>query len=102
MGSSVWRGYISFGLVSIPVRLFRAARPERVKLRDMYTVPDQTKSEAQEGSRIGPVPEVLTRLGPVLAERREAAPDLGEQPMAVAPIRRVAINEAGAQVLQSD
>ncbi len=36
MASTVWRGYITFGLISIPVRLFRAARPERVNLRRLY------------------------------------------------------------------
>ena len=36
MASTVWRGYISFGLISIPVRLFRAARAERVSLRKVY------------------------------------------------------------------
>lgn len=33
MASTVWRGYISFGLISIPVRLFRAARAERISFR---------------------------------------------------------------------
>ena len=99
MATSVWRGYIAFGLVSIPVRLFRAARAERVKLREVYTV--QPESELQDGSGAGPVPTVPSRPGPVLAERREAAPEPAEQPVGVAPVRRVATNEAGAQVLQS-
>lgn len=33
MASTVWRGFISFGVIAIPVRLFRAARAERVSLR---------------------------------------------------------------------
>ena len=33
MASTVWKGFVTFGLISIPVRLARAARPERVKLR---------------------------------------------------------------------
>lgn len=36
MASTVWRGFMSFGLISIPVRLFRAARAERVSLRRLY------------------------------------------------------------------
>lgn len=36
MASTVWRGYVVFGLISIPVRLFRAARAERVSLRRLY------------------------------------------------------------------
>jgi DNA end-binding protein Ku len=36
MASTVWKGHLTFGLVSIPVRLVRAARAERVKLRQLY------------------------------------------------------------------
>ena len=35
MAATVWKGFVTFGLISIPVRLLRAARPERVKLRQM-------------------------------------------------------------------
>ena len=30
MPSTVWKGFLSFGLVSFPVRVFSAARPETV------------------------------------------------------------------------
>jgi non-homologous end joining protein Ku len=30
MASTVWKGYISFGLVSVPVRLYAAAREQHV------------------------------------------------------------------------
>ena len=36
MASTVWKGHLTFGLVSIPVRLVRAARAERIKLRQLY------------------------------------------------------------------
>jgi len=32
MAASVWKGAISFGLLSIPIRLYPAARPERINL----------------------------------------------------------------------
>lgn len=32
MASTVWRGQLTFGLVSVPVRLYRAARKERVRM----------------------------------------------------------------------
>ncbi len=45
MASTVWRGYVTFGLISIPVRLFRAARAERVGLRRLYrAAPELTKA----------------------------------------------------------
>ncbi|HYZ86885.1 MAG TPA: Ku protein [Bryobacteraceae bacterium] len=36
MASTVWKGYIAFGLVSIPVRLFAAARDERVSFNQIH------------------------------------------------------------------
>ncbi len=38
MASSVWKGYISFGLVSVPVRLFAAAREAHVSFNQLHTV----------------------------------------------------------------
>jgi DNA end-binding protein Ku len=38
MPSSAWRGFVSFGLVSFPVRLYPAARPSRVSLHQLHTV----------------------------------------------------------------
>ena len=37
MASSVWKGYISFGLVSVPVRLFAAARESHVSFNQLHT-----------------------------------------------------------------
>src|SRR5438477_10973301 len=36
MPGIVWKGYISFGLVSFPVRLFAAARPESVHFHMLH------------------------------------------------------------------
>jgi DNA end-binding protein Ku len=38
MASSVWKGYLTFGLLSIPVRLFSAARSERISLNQLHQV----------------------------------------------------------------
>ena len=38
MASSVWKGYISFGLVSVPVRLFAAARESHVSFNQLHTL----------------------------------------------------------------
>ncbi len=38
MASSVWKGYISFGLVSVPVRLFAAARESHVSFNQIHSV----------------------------------------------------------------
>jgi DNA end-binding protein Ku len=38
MASTVWKGYISFGLVSVPVRLYAAAREEHVSFNQIHEV----------------------------------------------------------------
>src|SRR3954454_11739927 len=46
MASTIWRGFITFGLVSVPVRLFRAARAERVSLKRLYRADGPVSSRA--------------------------------------------------------
>jgi DNA end-binding protein Ku len=38
MASSVWKGFVSFGLVSVPVRLFAAARESHVSFNQVHAV----------------------------------------------------------------
>ena len=38
MASTVWKGYISFGLITIPIKLFAAARTERVSFNQIHKV----------------------------------------------------------------
>lgn len=38
MAATVWTGYITFGLISIPVRLFSGARPEHVSFHQLHSV----------------------------------------------------------------
>jgi DNA end-binding protein Ku len=38
MASTIWKGYITFGLISIPVRIFAAARSERVSFHQVHAV----------------------------------------------------------------
>ncbi len=45
MPSTVWKGYLSFGLVSFPVRLFTAARPETVHFHMLHAKDDSRVKE---------------------------------------------------------
>jgi DNA end-binding protein Ku len=36
MAHSVWKGSLSFGLLTIPIRLFTAARSERMNLYQIH------------------------------------------------------------------
>ncbi len=38
MATSVWKGYITFGLISIPIRLFSAARGESIHFNQLHKV----------------------------------------------------------------
>src|SRR5438445_776730 len=36
MSTAVWKGHLTFGLVSIPIKLYRAARAEKVNFRQLH------------------------------------------------------------------
>jgi DNA end-binding protein Ku len=38
MAATVWKGYISFGLISVPIRLYTAARSEHVSFHEVHSV----------------------------------------------------------------
>jgi DNA end-binding protein Ku len=38
MASTVWKGYVTFGLITIPIRLYAAARTERVSFNQIHSV----------------------------------------------------------------
>lgn len=38
MAATVWKGYLTFGLISVPVRLFAAARTEHVSFHQIHNV----------------------------------------------------------------
>jgi DNA end-binding protein Ku len=75
MASTVWRGYVSFGLISIPVRLYRAARPERISFRRMYRQEEaEPESTARQYARVSAKsPESETFSAPAPANASSAA-----------------------------
>ena len=46
MASTIWKGYITFGLISIPVRVFAAARPDRISFHQVHE-PCQSRIKQQ-------------------------------------------------------
>src|SRR5262245_53303150 len=48
VAATVWRGRISFGMVAAPVRLFKAARRERIKFHHVYRAPVEPEAEIEE------------------------------------------------------
>jgi len=96
VATSVWRGHISFGLVSIPVRLYRAARAERVKLREVYTVQPEAPPEPEDAE-----PPPSRRSGPVPVEPR-ANVVVPESVPSTSPVRRAATDDAGNQIAPAE
>lgn len=84
MASTVWKGHLTFGLVSVPVRFVRAARAEKVRLRQLHVPRSAPAEEPPEVRTERERPAAAGAVGrPELVER--AAP---EAPAAVAPVRR--------------
>jgi DNA end-binding protein Ku len=95
MATTVWTGHLTFGLVSMPVRLVRAARAERVKLRQLYRPWAEMVQPEEEKPSVGvPRHEARTIPPPQLAAK--TAPATDSAPEHVAPVRRVfeAANES--------
>jgi DNA end-binding protein Ku len=54
----VWRGRLAFGMVSIPVRLYKAARRERIRFHHVYRpaeIPEPPASPTEESEEPSPV-----------------------------------------------
>ena len=82
---TIWRGHLSFGLVSFPIRLYTAARPAKVPLRRLYRaaapepeapIPSQRRT-APEPAPAGEAEVFRTAnrvVAPSLAHARPAEP----------------------------
>lgn len=81
--ATVWRGYLSFGLVSIPIRLHKAARAEKVSFRLLHR-------EARPSPEPVPAPPIRSRATSRVPEPPEPAEE--EQPV-VEPVRRALVTE---------
>jgi DNA end-binding protein Ku len=57
MPVTVWKGQLTFGLVSIPIRIVRAARQERLRFTHVYR--PRTRAASAESSEPEPEPEFI-------------------------------------------
>jgi DNA end-binding protein Ku len=91
MATSVWKGYITFGLISIPVRLLRAARSERVPLREVYHPQEAAIPVKHEAGR---VLDSMAAKNPVPIDQTQPRQEFGPaaEPI-VEPIRRVSMGQ---------
>ncbi len=105
MASTVWRGYVTFGLISIPVRLFRAARAERISFRRLYREEPKQPSLVQrasvdQGASAHPAPELepkFLRSGRD-AEQSVKTPAGSVRPI-LSPVKQVSIRPESDEIL---
>jgi len=88
MASTVWKGFVTFGLISIPVRLFRAARAERVSLRRLYRAEPSERGERKGVEIEEPAPETRSAHRPALAPVVMRSPEPRET---LIPVRQASI-----------
>jgi DNA end-binding protein Ku len=81
MASTVWRGRLVLGLVSVPVRLFKAARRERIRFHNVYrpvtpaepVEPVEEEAETVETAE-APAPPPLARVRNMPVAENDEAP----------------------------
>ena len=95
MPATVWKGRLAFGMVSIPVRLYKAARRERIRFHHVYRqeeIPDKVGTTTDESDEPAPSArsEVLQEVArPVLAA--------GPAAETVARVRNMRVGELAEQ-----
>src|SRR2546421_8272345 len=57
MAVTVWKGHLTFGLVSIPIRLFRAARKERISFHQLHRAEAPRPAPSASSPEAEPEPE---------------------------------------------
>jgi DNA end-binding protein Ku len=106
MASTIWRGYITFGLISIPVRLFRAARAERVSFKRMYrdiSVPE-SDAEGQVKREEAPAPSLRWADAKVEPFRTMRRPNVEQQERpepegTLVPVKQVSVRKGTDEVV---
>ena len=100
MASTVWRGYVTFGLISIPVRLFRAARAERVSFRRVYREEPAQNARPLQRTSVGEAPEPEPKT--LRSLRRAEAPiePVTEPPRPLlSPVQQASVRRGTDEVL---
>jgi DNA end-binding protein Ku len=107
MASTVWRGFITFGLISIPVRLFRAARPERISFRRLYRQePEPAPARPQRASMLNRDGQYLERVLPSTPDVRRnpgvrtfPGPETPVEEPVLAPVQQVSVRKGTDEVV---
>lgn len=91
MATTVWKGHLAFGLVSIPIRLYKAARAEKVSFRFLQRTPAEPQTapgHAEQGARVTEDTVAARKITP-LTRSAKAAPPAPEPEPAEPAVQRV-------------
>ncbi len=91
MASTVWRGYLSFGLISIPVRLFRAARAEKISFRRLY--------RRETSDETAPAAKTLPSIKPTAEQPVSIVEEPGRSEPLLTPVQQVSVIKESEEVL---
>jgi DNA end-binding protein Ku len=94
--ATIWKGHLTFGLVSIPIKLYRAARAEKVSFRHVYRSapaareyvepePDWEPPPRQTSSTAGPA----SKAAKLIPMRGGTAPEPPRRPAPPPPVETV-------------
>ena len=88
--ASIWRGRLAFGMVSIPVRLYKAARRERVRFHHVYRTVETEAAAPEPDAAAEPAPE-RPRMNPAASAAVAREPEEVEE--SVARVRNLPVAE---------
>jgi DNA end-binding protein Ku len=92
--ATVWKGHLTFGLVSIPIKLYRAARAEKVSFRHVYRSAPASpqRAEPEPEPAWEPPPRRSSSVAPPLDKAAKLVPmrPAAAPPPAVQPTRPIA------------
>jgi DNA end-binding protein Ku len=97
MASTVWRGMIAFGLVTIPVKLEKAARRERIRFNDVYRAAAESSNSDVDEPEDAADPAPASARGQAAVNRDTSAGEReAKEEVASAPVERVRTVRTGA------
>jgi DNA end-binding protein Ku len=101
MAASIWRGRITFGLVSIPVRLVKAARRERTRFRRVQRVRPESpaiEDEAEDEAEVAETPAQPSKVVKFPSGKEDAGPAVRGDPGAFPPAGETVVRVRNAPV----
>src|SRR5579884_3848632 len=100
MPTTIWKGHLSFGLVTIPVKLYRAARAEKVSFHQLYRSPAAVPRQEPEENVVPEPPAPRGRKTAAAPERTPSpAAEARQQPQPEPQFSRI---RQAAYVPESD